>query len=153
MAKKIKNYCLFGAPAGIAAYVLFTLWGSFMRGDGRYYFTSGHLIRMYGNEVNAVAAACISAALVGMIWSASSLIYRETDWNLLKQTVIHCFICVVPSLVISYLMYWMPRNMIGLIQYTALFAVLYVLNWTAQYLGMKKRVKQINQRIHDLMGS
>ncbi len=150
MKKKIMQYCLFGAPAGVAVYVLFTLWGSWLRGDGRYHFTSGHIVQIYGNELNAVAAACLSAMVLGMIWASASLIYQETDWSLLRQTVVHCGICVLPSLLVAYVMYWMPRSGDGLKQYLTVFGVMYALNWTAQYFGMKKRVRKMNEQVKKL---
>ena len=150
MKKKIMQYCLFGAPAGVTIYVLFTLWASWLRGDGKYYFTSGHLVQIYGNEVNAVAAACLCAMVLGVIWASASLIYQETDWSLLRQTVVHCGVCVLPSLLIAYVMCWMPRSGDGLRQYLTVFGVMYVLNWTAQYFGMKRRVRRINKELSKL---
>ena len=150
MKKKIMLCCLFGAPAGVTMYVLFTLWGSWLRGDGNCYFTSGHLVQIYGNEWNAVAAACIGAMMIGMIWAVASLIYRETDWSLLGQTVVHCGVCVIPSLLIAYAMHWMPRSWDGLGQYLTVFGVLYGVNWTAQYFGMKKRVRRMNEKLNQL---
>lgn len=152
MRKKIIGHCLFGAPAGLSLYVMFTLWASWLRGGGKYYFTSGHLVLVYGNEVNAVTAACASAMFIGMIWSAASLIYQETDWSLMKQTVVHCLVCVAPSLLIAYLMFWMPRNLDGLMQYLTVFGGMYVMNWIGQYLGMKRRVKQLNEKLSALTG-
>ena len=150
MKKKIVRHCLFGAHAGISVYVVFTLLASWLRGDGKYYYTSGHLAQIYGTEVNAVAAACTGAMLIGMIWASATLIYQETDWSLLRQTVIHCAVCVIPSLLIAYMMYWVPRSWDGLRQYLTVFGVLYVLNWTVQYFGMKKRVQRINEELRKL---
>lgn len=150
MKKKILQYCLFGAPAGVTVNVLFTLWGSWLRGDGGYHFTTGHMVQVYGSELNAVAATCVGAMVIGMIWAAASLIYLDTDWSLLKQTVVHCAVCVVPSLLIAYAMHWMPRNWDGLIQYAVVFGVMYALNWTVQYAGMKKRVRRMNEKLRKL---
>lgn len=152
MKKKLFGYCLFGAPTGVTMYLFFTLFASWLRGDGQYYYTSGHLVLAYGNELNAVAAASAGAMVLGVIWATASLIYQETDWSLLKQTVVHCGVCVVPSLVIAYKMYWMPRNPEGLIQYLVLFSLLYAVNWVLQYLSMRKRVRQMNAMLHNLPG-
>ena len=150
MGKKIIKYCMFGASEGVTVYVAFTLLGSWLRGDGKYHYTSADLIRIYGNEVNAVAAAVLTAMALGMIWAAASLIYQETDWSLLGQTAVHCAVCVIPSLVIAYVMNWMPRSLDGLGQYAVVFGVIYLLNWTIQYFGMKKRVRQMNETLRKL---
>lgn len=150
MTKKIVKHCLYGAPAGVALYVAFTLWASWLRGDGVYHFTSGHLIQVYGSEVNAVAATCLGAMALGMIWAAASLIYQETDWNLLRQTALHCVVCVLPSLLIAYGMHWMPRSIDGLGQYLTVFGAIYILNWIARYFGMRKRIQQMNEKLNGL---
>lgn len=150
MRKKIANRCFFGAPAGVMLQVLVTLWGSYMRGDGRYGFVSGHLILVYGTELNAVTAQYIGAMLVGMIWSAASLIYQEMEGSLLKQTVVHGMVCIVPSLLIAYAMQWMPHSLNGLVQYLTLFGGIYVLIWMVQYAGMKKRIRQINTQLEQM---
>ena len=147
MKKKILSYCLFGAPTGLALWVMFTILASYLRGDGEYHMSAYYLIRVYGTELNAVTAQCICAMVIGMIWSAASLIYQDTEWSLLKQTGVHFVVCTVPALAAAYLMCWMPRSLDGLAQYLLLFGGLYGLNWLCQYLGMKKRVAQMNARL------
>lgn len=152
MRKKILSCCLFGAPAGLSVQILFTLWGSYLRGDGKYHFTSGHLVFVYGSELNAVTATCVGAMLIGMIWAAATLIWRETDWNLLQQTLVHIFACLIPSLGIAYVMRFMPWSLDGLCQYLVIFGVLYVLNWGVQYQMMRKRVRELNTGLKELPG-
>lgn len=151
LAKKILSCCLLGAPAGLTLQMLFWLWASWLRGDGQLHFVSGHLILMYGTELNAVTAQCVCSMLLGMLWASASLIFRDTDWSLLKQTVIHFLVCTVPSLGLAYGMHWMPRSLDGLLQYLRLFGSLYVVNWIAQYLSICKRIKQFNAQLGQLL--
>lgn len=153
MRKKILSYGLFGAPAGLTVQILFTLCGSYLRGDGKYHFTSGHLVLVYGSELNAMTAACIGAMVIGMIWAAAALIWRETDWNLLKQTIVHFLACTVPSLLIAGAMGFMPWSRDGLGQYLLLFGVLYGLNWIVQYFMLKKRVRRMSAQLKYLEGN
>lgn len=142
MKKKLLHRGLFGAPTGLLVFVCISLTAAHLRGDGE--LRVGHyLTQIYGNEVNAVTALILSAMAIGMIWSAASLIY-ETDWNLLVQTVVHGICCVVPSFFIARAMYWMPRNRESYLQYAVIFFVIYAVVWTIQYLGMRKRVLQMN---------
>lgn len=142
MKKKIWKRGLFGAPTGLTVFVAVNLLFAHLRGDGEFHM-GYYLIRVYGTEVNAMTAACISAMLIGTIWSAASVLY-ETDWNLLVQTVVHALLCVLPSMAIAWSMYWIPRNQDGIAQYAMLFGVIYVLVWLIQYLDRKKRVWQMN---------
>lgn len=145
MKKKAMKYALAGAPCGLALYVLFLLWSSWLRGDGEFH-VGYYLVRIYGTEMNAMLAASICAMALGMLWAGASLIFW-TDWSLLKQTVIHYLVCTVPSLVIAWGAYFIPRGTDGPMQYLCLFGVLYAVNWAGQYLSLRKRVRQMNRML------
>ena len=148
MKKNLLRRCLLGAPTGLMIFVGITLIMAHL--GGRSELRIGYyLIRVYGSEVNAATALVLSAMVMGMIWSAASMIY-ETDWNLLVQTLVHGTCCVIPSLAIAWTMYWIPRSGDGIIQYAAIFALIYVIVWSVQFLSMKKRLRQINQHLKTL---
>ncbi|MBQ7801701.1 MAG: DUF3021 domain-containing protein [Oscillospiraceae bacterium] len=147
MKKKILKHSLFGILLGLALWAGFILWAFWLRGDGQLRFVSGQLMVLYGSERNAVTAECAGAVLIGLLWSNAALIWRETDWSLLKQTAVHYLVCVVPSLLIACAMGFMPRSLDGLGQYLLLFGVLYGLNWIIQYSALKARVRKMNQRL------
>lgn len=148
MKKKMLNRCLFGAPTGLTVWFLFLLFAAYLRG-GELILVSGHLVFVYGSELNAVTAEVAGAMLIGMIWASASLIFTDTDWSLLKQTLVHYGVCTVPSLLIVYILQCMPRNLDGLVQYLWLFGVIYALNWVIQYLCTKRRLKQINAKLKE----
>ena len=149
MASKIFNRCLFGAPAGLTVWFFFHLWAAYLRG-GELLWTSGHLVLLYGSELNAVTAQAVSAMVIGMIWASASLIWQETDWSLLVQTAVNCLLSTLPSLAIAWFMGWMPHSFDGIWQYVRLFGVIYLLIWAVQYLSIRKRVRQFNEKIKAL---
>lgn len=148
MRKKIFGCCIFGAPAGLTLQIMITILISYLRGDGAYGAVSYDLLRIYGNELNAVTAQCLSAMVIGMIWSSASLIYQETDWSLLKQSAVHFLVCVVPSLVIAFMMHWMTPTLDGFLGYLGIFLTIYLINWLARYLSVKKRIAQMNAKLN-----
>ena len=152
MKKKVLNHTLLGIPVGLALWVVFTVLGSYLRGAGEYNVAAYYLIRVYGNELNAVAAQCVGAMLIGVLWTNAALIWRETDWNLLKQTVAHFLVCTLPSLLIAWVMQFMPHSLDGLGQYLLIFCGIYVINWLIQYCSLKKRVRQMNAQLKFLEG-
>lgn len=152
MKKKLLQRCLLGAPLGVAMWFLIILAGAFLR-NGEIVLVSGHGVFTYGSERNAVAAAVAGAMLIGMIWAGASLIYQETEWSLLKQTLVNCLVCVAPSMAIAWLMQWMPRTLDGIGQYLRLFGLIYALIWCVQYFGTRHRLKQINARLAEWDGS
>lgn len=147
MKKKIRNHTIFGAAAGLAMWVLFTLLASYLRGDQEFPRVAYYQIRVYGNELNAVTAQCVCAMLCGILWSNASLIYRETDWSLLKQTAVHCLACMLPVMGLAWGMQMMPRGTDGPAQYLRLFGVLYVTIWVFRYCATRKHVMQINTKL------
>lgn len=147
MVSKIIKRCFSGAVSGLAVYVMFTLFASWVRADGSYYFASGHMILSYGSELNAVSAACGGAAVLGALWASAALIYRETDWSIPVQTALHILICIVPSLLLVRWLNWMPRSMDGFMQYARLFGILYILLWLGQYLMLRSGVRQLNDAV------
>lgn len=142
MKKKVWQRGLCGAPVGLMIFMGIFLSLAYLRGDGELH-VGYYLIRIYGTEVNAMTAACIGAMMIGILWSAASVLY-ETDWNLVMQTVIHALVCVLPSMAIAWAMYWIPRNRDGILQYAMLFGMIYGAVWLIQYMDRKKRVRQMN---------
>ena len=150
MAKKILQRCMTGAPWGLALQILMIILHSYRRGNGEVYQVSAWLLDIYGTERNAFSAECTGAMLVGMLWAAASLIFRETDWSLLKQTAVHFAGCMGPSLGIGFGLHWLPRNWYGLSQCLLLFGLIYVVNWAVQFLWMRRRVKQMNAQLKEI---
>lgn len=144
MKQKLLRHTGFGAVLGLALWALFTLLAAHLRGTWQFPAVSGHLVFIYGSELAAVTVQCIGAILCGILWCDAALIFRETDWNLLVQTLVHIVVCMVPALAIAYVLYFMPHSLDGLMQYLRLFGAVYVLNWVGQYLRLRKGVKEIN---------
>ena len=150
MKQKIIRHTVFGMILGMALWAGFTVFAAHLRGTAQFPAVSGHLVRLYGSELNAVTAQCVGAMLCGVLWSNAALIFRETDWNLLAQTGAHMAVCMVPALVIARVMGFMPYGPDGLMQYLRLFGAVYVLNWLIQYLRLRKGVQQINAQLDSL---
>ena len=148
MAKNIFRRCLLGAPTGLMIFTFIALFFAHLSGDGELR-VGYYLVRVYGSEVNALTALVLSSMAIGMVWSAASAIF-DTDWNLLAQTVLHGICCVIPSVSIAWCVYWIPHTMDGLVQYVAIFAVIYVLIWFFQYLSIRRRLRQFNTKIGEL---
>ena len=148
MAKNIFRRCLLGAPTGLMIFTFIALFFAYLSGDGELR-VGYYLVRVYGSEVNALTALVLSSMAIGMVWSAASVIF-DTDWNLLSQTVLHGICCVIPSVAIAWGVYWIPHTLDGLVQYVAIFAVIYVLVWILQYLSIRRRLRQFNTKIGEL---
>lgn len=147
MKKKIILRCLFGAPAGLCISYLITIVISLIQGDGNYYPVVPELIAECGNEINAVLIQAVFSLLYGAAWAGSSVFWELESWSLLRMTVTHLIVCSAATFPIAYLMRWMPRNVIGILIYFGIFFGLYIVIWISQYQAIKKRIRQMNEKV------
>ena len=148
MLKKVLLRCLFGAPIGLAIGTIITIIISLTFGDGMYYAVVPELITDCGSEINAVVFQSVLSLIYGAAWAGASLVWENERWSILKQTVTHLIICSAATFPIAYFARWMPHNVNGVLLYFGIFAVVYAGVWLSQYSAMKKKVEQINKRLH-----
>ncbi|MEN6340189.1 MAG: DUF3021 domain-containing protein [Clostridiaceae bacterium] len=148
MLKKVLLRCLFGAPIGLAIGTIITIIISLTFGDGMYYAVVPELITDCGSEINAVVFQSILSLIYGAAWAGASLVWENERWSILKQTVMHLIICSAATFPIAYFARWMPHTVNGVLLYFGIFAVVYAGVWFSQYSAMKKKVEQINKRLH-----
>jgi hypothetical protein len=146
---KILKRCLLGVPVGLAISTTITIVISLALGDGAYYAVVPELTAVCGSEINAVVVQALLSMLYGAAWAGASVIWEIERWSLLRQTVSHLIVCSLATFPIAYFAWWMPHNGAGIALYFGIFFAVYLIIWLAQYAAMRKRLKQINERIRD----
>lgn len=146
MKKRVLLRCLLGAPLGLAISTLITIVISLTVGDGRFYPVVPELITDCGNEMNAVLLQAVCSLLYGAAWAGASAVWDNERWSLLRQTITHLLVCSLATFPIAYLMRWMPHNIQGVLLYFGIFFGIYLVIWVTQYVILKGRVRQINDR-------
>lgn len=149
MRKKILLRCLIGAPIGLAISTLITIIISLTVGDGNYYPVVPELVSDCGDEMNAVLLQALLSLLYGAAWAGASVIWEMENWSILLQTVTHLVICSLATFPIAYFMRWMKHTASGILLYFGIFFAIYLIIWLSQYSSMKKRVEEINRKIHE----
>ena len=147
MLKKVLLRCLFGAPIGLAIGTVITIIISLTVGDGVYYAVVPELIADCGSEINAVVFQSVLSLIYGAAWAGASVIWENERWSILKQTVIHLIICSAATFPIAYFARWMPHDAKGILIYFGIFVVIYVSIWASQYSAMKKKIREMNEKI------
>jgi len=145
--KKLLKRCLLGAPLGLAISTVITIVISICAGDGMYYAVVPELIADSGSEINAVVIQAVLSLVYGAAWAGASIVWETDGWSLLKQTVVHLLVCSAATFPIAYFARWMPHNAKGIALYFGIFVAIYLVVWLSQYSAMKKRVKQINEKL------
>lgn len=147
MKKKVLLRCLLGAPLGAALSTLITIVISLIAGDGAFYAVVPEFAADCGSEVAAVTWQYAASLLYGAAWAGASFVWENERWSLLRQTVTHLVICSLATFPIAYLMRWMAHDIGGILLYFGIFFGVYALIWLSQYQAIKKRVKQINNKL------
>ena len=151
MKKKTKFAfsCFLGAALGLTIAVIITIVISVILHDGKYYAVSPELISTCGNEINAVMVQTILSLFYGAAWGGASWIWSIDRWSILRQTITHFVICSAATLPVGYFAYWMHHNVKGILIYFGIFFVIYLIIWISQYSSMKRRLQQINEKLHN----
>lgn len=147
MKKEIIKRCLIGAPLGLAISTIITIAISLFYGDGQFHAVVPELAREMGSEINAVLFQAGLSMIYGAAWAGASVIWDAEHWSLLKMTLVHLLVTSVASFPIAYFARWMPHNAAGILIYVGIFVAIYATIWVSQYSGMKKRIKELNEKL------
>lgn len=147
MKKNILLRCLIGAPLGLAISTIITIVISVATGDGTYYAVVPELIGDCGGELNAVILQSVLSFLYGAAWAGATAIWEIERFSITKQTILHLVICSAATLPIAYFCRWMPHNGQGIAIYFGTFIAVYCVIWLVLYTGMKRRIRQLNEKI------
>lgn len=144
MKKKILMRCATGVPIGVTIGYLITIFLSIVWGEGRYFPCVPDLISTTGSEINAVIVQTILCGLLGMGFSASSIVWEMENWSIVRQTGIYFIIASVVMMPIAYAAYWMEHSLAGFIRYFGIFVFIFVVVWMIRYGIARHNVKRIN---------
>ena len=147
MKKKVILRCLIGAPIGLSISFIITLIISVIINKGEYYPVVPQLTALCGNELNAVIIQTICSLIMGAAFAGASVIWEVENWSLLKQTILHFLVISVSTLPIAYCMYWIPHTFRGIVLYASIFFFIYFFIWLAGYFAMKKKIREINEKV------
>ena len=138
---------LLGIPLGIAIGFLMSLVASISIGHGVYYAAKPELIAEMGSEINAVLLQTGLSGLIGMAFSAASVIWQLEDWSLAKQTGIYFLITALVMLPIAWFARWTERTFRCIVIYFGIFAVIFFIIWGIQYLTWRRKIKKMNEKL------
>ena len=149
MKKAIVTRALMGFPAGIAVGQCISLLVSAILGGGEFQACVPSFVAAMGSELAAVALQTLLCGILGAA-SASSSVVWAADWSLLKRTVASFLLLTLSMLPVAYVTGWMEHTVKGFLLYFAAFTLIFALIWLCQYLAWKRRVKKLNEKVHNL---
>ena len=152
MKKNILVRALLGFPLGVWISYTITIVFSLALAEGIFWAVTPVLIPFAGGEMQAVVLQYFLSGLLGAVCCASSCVWEAQDWSLLKQTVVHFVMIVGSMLPVAWVCGWMPRDVKGAVLYIILFLVIYICIFIGIFLYWKRKIKEMNSRIHEENG-
>ncbi len=149
MKKKALLRGLTGFPFGIFIGYTITILISLVHSDGSYAPVVPALVEQLGSEIRAVVLQYSLCGVYGIIWAASSVIWENDNWSILKQTIVHFLIVSLSTLPIAYFAHWMEHTLAGIASYFGIFIGIYVVIWAVIYGVWSHKIKQVNDKIKE----
>ncbi len=137
-----------GFPIGLAICYLISIFTSYVWAKGYYVPCEPELVSAMGNEINAVIFQALLSGILGIGFSASSVIWKMEEWSSVKQTGIYFAIVSVIMLPISYFTYWMEHSIAGLLSYIVIFVFIFVIIWIVEFAIWKHNVNKMNENLY-----
>ena len=106
MKKKIFLRGILGFPIGVAIGYVITILLSLIFANGYYSPCVPDLIKVTGSEINAVILQTLLTGILGVVFSASSVIWELNDWSIAKQTGVYFLIISFAMMSIAYFSLW-----------------------------------------------
>lgn len=148
MKKQIILRSLIGMPIGITIGYSITIVFSLIFGQGYYFPCEPGFVSAMGSEIRAVIVQTVLCAILGISFTASSVIWEIEHWSLAKQTGIYFLITSVVMMPVAYFAHWMEHSLLGFVRYFGIFALIFVIIWVTQFIIGKNNVKKMNAKLH-----
>jgi len=148
MRKTVLLRCLLGAPIGLAINTMIAIVTSLIVNDGFYYAVPPELVSDFGTEIHTVLIQAIFSLVYGAAFGGASVVW-DTDWSIIKMTVVHLIICSTATFPIAYLMRWMEHSAAGVLTYCGIFIAVYAILWGSQYAGLKRKIQALNKKVNE----
>lgn len=89
----------------------------------------------------------LGSMVLGVYFTAGSLIFEHDKWSPLKQTVIHYFLSILLYFPLALWAEWIPDTRFSLLLAVILFSVIYILIWLFSQLLRKQTVADLNDSL------
>ncbi len=130
----------FGSLSGIGISSLISLGISLAFGE--YSPAAPALLESFGSLNSAVLLQTVFSAILGALFTFASGMWDKNEWSILKRTVIHYLITVIPISLFAYILKW--SELTGfLVSYTAV----YIIIWLLSYFKIRNDIKKLNEKL------
>ncbi|TPR43570.1 DUF3021 domain-containing protein [Apilactobacillus micheneri] len=147
--KKLFKLAINGCSLGISIGFTIALVFSLIFQSKNFEPSTPEFVNQFSSNISATFISLIIWALMGIVFSISSLIFRIESWGLNKKTIVHFVITYFGYSTLVFLTKWFPMSFWFIFSYTLLFIIIYIFMWKISYNIARKKVKQINKLLNN----
>ena len=147
MLNKIIKRAIMGFVYGIFIGQTIVILESLMAGDGNFYPVSPYLIKHSSSIMAAVIVQYFITGLIGISFSATTVIFEIDNWSIVAQTALHFVITFAVMFFAGFVCGWFPHTALSILIWLAIFIVIYVIMWVSFTLYFRKQTKKINEAL------
>ena len=138
---------LLGIPLGIALGHVISIFSSLNWAGGFFSPCVPAFVESMGSEIAAVALQTALCGVMGAVFGAASVVWNREDWCIARQSVVYFLAAALAMLPIAWVTHWMEHSAAGIALYAAIFAAVFAAVWLSQYLLLRRRIREINQKM------
>ena len=147
MLNKIIKRAIMGFVYGVFIGQTILILESLNAGTGNFCPVSEYLVQHASSTLAAVIIQYFVTGLIGISFSASTVIFEIDKWSITAQTALHFVITFAVMLFAGFVCGWFPHTVRSTIIWFVIFIVIYVLMWAGFMLYFKKQTKKINEAL------
>ena len=120
---------------------------SLSAGNGNFYPVSPYLVQHASSTLAAVIIQYFITGLIGISFSAGTLIFEIDKWSITAQTALHFVVTLAGMLFAGFVCGWFPHKVSGVLVWFVVFVVIYVIMWISFSLYFRRQTKKINEAL------
>lgn len=126
---------------------MFSLLFSYLYGLNNYVTSAPTFTNHFSRPLNAVLASVILWGLMGLVFSAGALVYKNGQWSIRKKTIVNFVIYYCGFTPLAILAGWFPLTLINVAIFTGIFILVFILMWFINTYITKRELRRINDKI------
>lgn len=147
MIKKVINNAVIGIVGGVFIGFMISLILSYASRSTTYYPSSMEFVSRFHGTLMATVTSAVLWGLIGVVSAVSSLIFTDTDWSIVKMTVIHFSLTYFICLPLAFLAGWFSFNFGSFVSFTIIWIILYTIMYVTSMIAARKEVAAVNQKL------
>lgn len=126
---------------------LFSLLFSYLYGLNSYAPSAPIFTNHFSRPLNAVLVSVILWGLMGLVFSAGALVYKNEHWSIRKRTIVNFAVYYCGFTPLAILAGWFPLTLINFAIFTGIFILVFIVMWFINMQVTKRELNQINKKI------